>query len=96
MTIETFIGGARRKSRCLKRSSSGKCVKRSKLSRKPVKKSKKRSVKRKSPTTLANTLSIGAKRKGQDGKMWQTTWKGKKLVWKKCKKSCTVRKQQGP
>jgi hypothetical protein len=45
-----------------------------------------RSKSHKSPSVRANTLSVGTKRKGKDGKMYQAAFKGNKLVWKKCQK----------
>ena len=72
-------------------------VKRSK--KRSTKRSKKRSTKRspKTPKVSPSGLIHGTKKKGRDGKMYESveTSTGKSR-WKKCNRSCSRRKVQGP
>lgn len=71
-----------------------------KSQRKSVKKSykkssKKSSKKHSSPKIRASKLTLGAKRLGRNGKMYQVVMKGKKYAWKLCTGAC-IGAQEGP
>jgi hypothetical protein len=64
-----------------------------------AKKSKKRSTKKKTPTTSAADVPAGGKRKGRDGKMYESRrGLNGKAFWKICggKTKCSGRKRTSP
>jgi hypothetical protein len=74
----------------------GKVYKKSHKRRSVRKSHKKSSLKHSSPSVRASKLSLGTKKKGRNGKMYQVVMKGKKYGWKVCKKGSCIGVQQGP